>query len=426
MIKYKGIQTSYSPTKEGLQTRNVMIEDTNIEKVYRISDDKIEDVELNFKRYLYQDIDWDSRLVCLKGPRGVGKTTILLQHIKECFEPGQALYVSLDNIWINVREVYELAEHHLAHGGTHLFLDEVHKAGDWQNLIKSLNDDLKRLHVVYTGSSLLKIEKQGGDLSRRQIQYFLPGLSFREYLKFEGIADFKPLRLEDLLRGHIQFARKVRGKFPVLKHFNAYLEHGYYPFYKDNPRHFPSQVMQVVNQVLDVDYPEIEDVEVATISKARRMLSVLAASCPQTPNMAKLYAQLETDRKNGLKILYALERAGLLALLSSQRRETLKSMSTPDKILCDNTNLLSALASDTNKGSIRETFFMNAVRHSSHKLSYPEQGDFLVDGKYLFEVGGKGKGFDQIKDVQNSFVAQDDVEVGFGNKIPLWLFGFLY
>lgn len=177
---------------------------------------------------------------------------------------------------------------------------------------------------------------------------------------------------------------------------------------------------------MDVDYPEIEDVEVATISKARRMLSVLAASCPQTPNMAKLYAQLETDRKNGLKILYALERAGLLALLSSQRRETLKSMSTPDKILCDNTNLLSALASDTNKGSIRETFFMNAVRHSSHKLSYPEQGDFLVDGKYLFEVGGKGKGFDQIKDVQNSFIAQDDVEVGFGNKIPLWLFGFLY
>ena len=156
-----------------------MIENTDIEKVYRISEDKVAETTLDFKRYLYQDIDWDSRLVCLKGPRGVGKTTLLLQHIKECFEPGQALYVSLDSVWINVREIYELAEHHLAHGGTHLFLDEVHKAGDWQNLVKSLNDDLKRLHVAYSGSSLLKIEKQSGDLSRRQTQYFLPGLSFR-------------------------------------------------------------------------------------------------------------------------------------------------------------------------------------------------------------------------------------------------------
>ena len=403
-----------------------MIENTDIEKVYRISEDKVAETALDFKRYLYQDIDWDSRLVCLKGPRGVGKTTLLLQHIKECFEPGQALYVSLDSVWINVREIYELAEYHLAHGGTHLFLDEVHKAGDWQNLVKSLNDDLKRLHVVYSGSSLLKIEKQSGDLSRRQTQYFLPGLSFREYLKFEGLADFPVMSLEDVLHGHIKFARSVRGKLPILKHFRDYLNHGYYPYYKEDPRHFLSHVVQVVNQVLDVDYPEIEDVEVATVSKARRMLSVLAASCPQTPNMPKLYAQLETDRKNGLKILYALERAGLLALLSRLGRETLKSLPTPDKILCDNTNLLSALASDPNEGASRETFFMNALRHSAHTLSYPEQGDFLVDGKYLFEVGGKSKGFDQIKDIPDSFVVQGDVEVGFGSKIPLWLFGFLY
>lgn len=403
-----------------------MIENTDIEKVYRISEDKIAEVELNFKRYLYPDIDWDSRLVCLKGPRGVGKTTLLLQHIKETLDPGQALYVSLDSIWINVREVYELAEHHLAHGGTHLFLDEVHKAGDWQNLIKSMNDDLKRLHVVYSGSSLLKIEKQGGDLSRRQTQYLLPGLSFREYLKFEGIADFPAMSLEEILRNHVRFARGVRNKLPVLKHFKNYLNHGYYPFYKDDPKHFLSQVVQVVNQVLDVDYPEIEDVEVATVSKARRMLSVLAASCPQTPNMPKLYAQLETDRKNGLKILYALERAGLLSMLSRKGRETLKSLPTPDKIMCDNTNLLTALASNPNEGAKRETFFMNALRHAAHELSYPEQGDFLVDGKYLFEVGGKGKGFDQIKDVPSSFVVQDDVEVGFGSKIPLWTFGFLY
>jgi len=403
-----------------------MIENTDIEKVYRISEEKIAETNLNFKRYLYQNIDWDSRLICLKGPRGVGKTTLLLQHIKESFQSGQALYVSLDSVWINVREVYELAEHHLAHGGTHLFLDEVHKAGDWQNLVKCLHDDLKRLHVVYSGSSLLKIERQGGDLSRRQTQYFLPGLSFREYLQFEGIADLPAISLEDLLRNHIQIARNLRGRLPVLKHFADYLTHGYYPFYKDDQKHFASHVVQVVNQVLDVDYPEIEDVEVATVSKARRMLTVLAASCPQTPNMPKLYAQLETDRKNGLKILYALERAGLLSLLSRQRRETLKSLPTPDKIMCDNTNLLVALASSPDEGAMRETFFMNMLRRSAHTLAYPAQGDFLVDGKYLFEVGGRGKGFEQIKDVPNSFVVNDDVEVGFGNKIPLWLFGFLY
>ncbi len=403
-----------------------MIENTDIEKVYRISEDKIAETELHFKRYLYSSIDWNSRLVCLKGPRGVGKTTLLLQHIKESFSPGQALYVSLDNIWINVREIYELAEHHLAHGGTHLFLDEVHKAGDWQNLVKSLTDDLKRLHVVYSGSSLLKIEKQSGDLSRRQTQYFLPGLSFREYLRFEGIADLPVMSLDEVLNDHVCRAREIRGKFPVLKHFENYHDHGYYPFYKDDPKHFREHLVQVVNQVLDVDYPEIEDVEVATVNKARRLLNVLAASCPQTPNMPKLYAQLETDRKNGLKILYALERAGLLSLLSRARRETLKSLPTPDKIMCDNTNLLVALASRPDEGAKRETFFMNAIRQSGHKLTYPAQGDFLVDGKALFEVGGKGKGFDQIKDLPNSYVVQDDVEVGIGNKIPLWLFGFLY
>jgi len=405
---------------------DVMVENTDIEKVYRISDDKVAETTLDFKRYLYSDIDWGSRLVCLKGPRGVGKTTLLLQHIKECFDPGQALYVSLDSIWINVREVYELAEHHLAHGGTHIFLDEVHKAGDWQNLLKSLNDDLKRLHVVYSGSSLLKIEKQGGDLSRRQTQYYLPGLSFREYLKFDGVADLPVITLETVLEDHVGIARKIRGRFPVLKLFEEYLDHGYYPFYKEDPRHFTEHIVQVVNQVLDVDYPEIEDVEVATVSKARRMLNVLAASCPQTPNMPKLYAQLETDRKNGLKMLYALERAGLLSLLSRERRETLKSLPTPDKIMCDNTNLLRALASRPDEGAMRETFFLNALRQATHKLAYPEHGDFLVDGKYLFEIGGKGKGFDQIKDLPNSYVVNDDVEVGFGNKIPLWLFGFLY
>ena len=396
------------------------------EKIYAISEERMEETPLAFKRRLYGEIDWDARLLCLKGPRGVGKTTMLLQRMKEALGPERALYVSLDNVWVDAREVYGLAEYHLGRGGTHLFLDEVHKMEGWQNLVKSLNDDLRRLSVVYSGSSLLKLEKRGGDLSRRQTPFFLPGLSFREYLAFEGLPAPEPVPLARLLADHATIARSVRAKIPVLKHFEDYRRHGYYPFYKEEPRQYDPHVVQVVNQVLEVDYPEIEEVEVSTVRKARRMLNVLAASSPQTPNMEKLYRELGTDRKQGLKMLYALERAGLLSLLSSAGRETLKHLATPDKIYCDNPNLMSALVPSPDLGTLRETFFLNQLRAAGHAVTYPAAGDFRVDGKWLFEVGGHGKTFGQIADVPDSYLAVDDIEVGRGNRIPLWLFGFLY
>ena len=401
------------------------MDETTREKIFRMSADLVADTPVHFKRYLYPEVDWDSRLVCIKGARGVGKTTMLLQRIAEMPEPSRALYVSLDNVWMDARETYSLAEYHLSHGGTHFIMDEAHKLEDWQNLVKSLNDNLRRLKVVYSGSSLLKLEKRGGDLSRRQTPYTLDGLSFREYLKFEGVADFPAVTLENILSSHVAIARSVCREFPVLVYFDAYCGGGYYPFYKDEPRHYMSRVVATANQVLEVDYPEIEDVEPMTIRKARRMLNVLAASAPLTPNMDKLYKELGTDRKQGLKILHALERAGLLSLLSSAAKENLKHLSTPDKIYCGNTNLMKALVALPNPGTMRETFFLNQLRHA-HDVTYPAKGDFLVDGKWLFEVGGQGKGFDQIKDLPNSFVVNADTEVGIGNKIPLWLFGFLY
>ena len=374
------------------------------DKIYDISEERVEETPLAFKRRLYGEIDWDARLLCVKGPRGVGKTTMLLQRIKEALGTERALYVSLDNVWVDAREVYGLAEYHLGRGGTHLFLDEVHKMENWQNLVKSLNDDLKRLSVVYSGSSLLKLEKKGGDLSRRQTSFFLPGLS----------AD------------HARIARSLRSKIPVLKHFADYRLHGFYPFYKEEPRQYLPHVVQVVNQVLEVDYPEIEEVEVATVRKARRMLNVLAASAPQTPNMEKLYRELGTDRKQGLKMLYALERAGLLSLLSRTGRDTLKNLATPDKVYCDNPNLMAALVPRPDVGTMRETFFLSQLRAAGHDVTYPSRGDFLVDGRVLVEVGGAGKTFGQIADAPNSYLAVDDVEVGRGNRIPLWAFGLLY
>ena len=401
------------------------MDENSREKICKMSADLVADTVLDFKRYLYSKIDWDSRLVCIKGARGVGKTTMALQHIAEMSDPGKALYVSLDNIWLDAKDVYSLAEYHLGHGGTHFCIDEVHKLENWQDLIKSLNDNLKRLKVVYSGSSMLKLEKRGGDLSRRQTPYVLDGLSFREYLQFERVADLPPVSLPDILSNHVEIARRICREFAVLKYFDSYLASGYYPFYKDEPQHYLERIVAAANQVIEVDYPEIEDIEISTVRKARRMLNVLASSAPLTPNMDKLYRELGTDRKQGLKIVYALERAGLLSLLTSSRKETLKNLPTPDKIYCGNPNLMKALVAQPNVGTARETFFLCQLRHAHH-VTYPPQGDFLVDGKYLFEVGGAGKGFDQIKNLPDSFIANDDVEVGFGNKIPLWLFGFLY
>ena len=401
------------------------MDESRREKVFKMSADLVADTPVAFKRYLYDEVDWDSRLVCVKGARGVGKTTMLLQRIAGMSSPENALYVSLDNVWMDARETYSLAEYHLARGGTHFFIDEAHRLEDWQNLMKSLNDNLRRLHVVYSGSSLLKLERRGGDLSRRQTPYTLDGLSFREYLKFEGIADIPAVTLEDILERHVALARSISGKFPVLRHFDNYRNGGFYPFYKDEPRHYLNRIVSTVNQVLDVDYPEIEDVEPMTTRKARRMLDILASSAPLTPNMDRLYRELGTDRKQGLKILYALERAGLLSLLASTAKENLKHLATPDKIYCGNPNLMKALVPAPNPGTMRETFFLQQMRHA-HAVAYPQKGDFLVDGKWLFEIGGSGKGFDQIRDIPDSFVVNDDTETGIGSKIPLWLFGFLY
>ena len=321
----------------------------------------VHETSMAFHRYLLPAVNWGNRLICLKGAKGTGRTTFLLQHIRESFGEAddKCLFVSLDNIWFAAHDVIDLADWHWKHGGTHLFLDEVHHLRSWQTVIKNIYDSYPSLNIVYTGSSLLQLESKGGDLSRLRVPYTLPCLSFRE------------------------------------------------------------------NQVLEIDYPQIEDVSTATIIKAKKMLMVLAESVPQTPRMAQLYRELETDRNQGLKILKALARAGLLQLLSSQK-VSLKDMSRPEKIFLDNVNLMHALVRDVDTGCARETFFLNQLRSAWHDVTYPAQGDFLVDGKWLFEVGGKGKKFAQIADVPDSFVVADDIEVGYGSKIPLWLFGFLY
>jgi len=389
-------------------------------------DRRLAALDTMYHRPLYSEIDWEDRLVCIKGAKGTGKTTMMLQFLKEHpAECAKSFYVSLDSLWFANHNPLDVVEWLHNNGFERLFLDEVHYFKPWQTLVKNIYDDYPKMKVVYSGSSLMKLNAGAGDLSRRQRTYELKGLSFREFLEFEGVGRFEKLSLEEILKNHRVIAREIVSKTKVLKYFGKYIEGGYYPFYKSARGGYHERISQIVAQILERDWPETEDITLATVTKTKKMLMILAESCPQVPKMNELYAQLETDRNQGLKMLYALERAGILSLLSS-KSANLGNLSRPDKIYCDNTNIMHALTVGTNSGTVRETFFLNQLRSAGHKVSYPPQGDFLVDGRHLFEVGGRGKGFTQIKDVPDSYVVNDGVETGIGNKIPLWLFGFLY
>lgn len=401
--------------------------ESRIEEIIRVFNRRLTATPTEFHRYLFYEIDWEDKLIGIKGPRGCGKTTLLLQHIKQSFhgqELEKVLYVSLDNIWFADNKILDLVDFHYNHGGTHIFIDEIHYEPKWQTMLKNMSDNYPGMYIVYTGSSMLEIDAHEGDLSRRQVMYEMRGMSFREYLEYEGVVKHERLTLEQLMDNHVEIAMDICSRTNVLGCFNKYLRKGYYPFYKAVRQGFDSRLLATVNQVIESDYPQIDDVTVATIRKTKKMLMVLSECVPQLPNMSQLYRELETDRNNGLKMLRALERGGLLLLLGSKAK-SINQLSRPDKIYINNPTLMYALSPRADIGSVRETFFMNQLSQS-HELSYPKAGDFLVDGRYLFEVGGKGKTFSQIKDIPDSYLAVDDTEIGRGARIPLWLFGMLY
>ncbi len=382
---------------------------------------------MSFFRYLYKEIDWNDTLIGIKGPKGCGKSTLLLQHIKETFkgkELEKVLYVSLDNLWFSSHDIIDVVDYHYTHGGTHLFIDEIHYYKHWQTLLKNISDDFPGLHVVYTGSSMLQLESSEGDLSRRLTMYEMRGLSLREFLAYDGVLQISSVTLDELLENHVGIAMEVCAKTKVLEHFKKYLQIGYYPFYKTVHHGYYQRLQSVANQVIEVDYPNVEDITMPTIRKTKKLLMILAERVPQLPKMNELYKELETDRNQGLKMLYALQRAGLLQLLSDDAKR-LDNLSRPDKIYISNPTMMYALTPKVDIGTLRETFFINQLSQG-HDLRYPKAGDFLVDKRFLFEVGGKGKKFDQIKDIPGSFLAVDDTEVGYGNRIPLWMFGLLY
>lgn len=396
----------------------------NFDYLYTVSNRRVSQIDLSYKRPIYYQINWDNRLIGIKGPKGVGKSTLLLQHIKETFSDlSKVLYVSLDNMWFASNSLIDLVEYHYTHGGTHIFLDEIHKYKHWQDAIKNIYDDYPDLHVVYTGSSILKLKAGDGDLSRRMRSYEMTGLSFREYMAFEGKLQYRVISLEDLLNNHVTIASEIVSKVKILPAFESYLKEGYYPFYKEEGDGYLSRVQEVITQTIDMDIPAVEEVEYGTLQKLKKLLMILAVQLPFIPRMNELYHELETNREQGLKLLSLLEDAKLISMLKTPVK-ALKHLSAPDKLYLDNPNMMYALSEKVDIGSVRETFFNNQLS-VNNKVSLPPKGDFKIDDRFLFEVGGRKKSFDQIKDEPDSFLAIDSVEIGNGNRIPLWLFGFL-
>ena len=397
-----------------------------MDRLYKTYGRLLAETDLSFTRYLYEKINWDNKLIVIKGAKGVGKTTMLLQHILRTFEDKQkALYASLDHIWFANHSILDLAEYHYTHGGTHLFLDEVHKYKGWQQEIKNIYDSYPHLNIIVTGSSMLKLEESlVGDLSRRHRQYTLEGLSFREYLMLEQVATLPVLTLEEVLQDHFMKASQITSKIKVLQHFEKYLESGYYPFYREEGDGFFDRLQQVIDTITTSEIPSVSNIEYDSVYKAKQLLAILAERTPYTLNISSLCNTMQSSRNNVLKLIDLMDKAALVRRLYSVDNG-MNLLTKPEKILFYNTNLMYCLTPQVDSGTMRETYFASQIG-LNHKMYMPNQGDLVVDGKWLFEVGGKGKGFSQIKDIQNSFVVSDDMEIGHGNKIPLWLFGLLY
>lgn len=399
----------------------------NMEALFLAYNRKLQETDCTFQRFLYNKIDWNERLIGIKGARGVGKSTMILQHIKMTFsDTTKAFYASLDHIWFANHTLLDLVEYLYTHEVNHIFLDEVHRYHGWIREIKNIYDSYPQIHIVFTGSSLLEINNAEADLSRRLRIYSLPGMSFREFVAINRIAELPVFELNEILTNHVQIASSITANFKVLPHFEKYLQLGYYPFFLEtkSAESYFERLQQVVNTVIENDIPAVEDVEYETLMKAKKLLMTLAQMVPYMPNMTVLCDLLSTTRNQLIRLLSLLERSALIRQLTAEAKN-LKAMGKPDKILFNNPNLMFALNKNADTGSVRESFF-SSMLSVNHGIRYPKQGDLLVDERLLFEIGGKNKGFSQIRDISDSYVVADEVEIGFGNKIPLWLFGLLY
>lgn len=394
-------------------------------RIYEISNRLTKSLDAPLHRYLYEKIAWDDRLIMIKGARGVGKTTLMKQRCKENGPKG--LYASLDQLYFNEHTITELADYHYKHGGTHLYLDEVHlyPRYNWEQELKNIYDSYPGFHIVFTGSSLLQLNSKIADLSRRVAVYELRGLSLREYLNFTGNYRFEPISLTDILNHHIAIACDIASQVRIIGEFEKYLMKGYYPFFLESPDITYSQrVERLVLSVIDIDIPAVAEIEYETQLKLKKLLVVLAEQVPFVPNMAKLGRDIEVTRNQLVKFFTLLNDGAILRTLTDTSTQP-KRAAKPGKILFDNPSVMQALGIINKTGTVRESFVASMLSNVGN-LYAADEGDFSLDKEKLFEVGGKNKGFSQIADKPDSYILADNIESGMGNKIPIWLTGFLY
>jgi predicted AAA+ superfamily ATPase len=402
--------------------------------MFEEQDKLLQKISLKTKRYLYDKINWELKAIGILGQRGLGKTTMMLQYIKENYSKDnkKALYVSLDNPFMQSVSLIEFAKEFEQYGGEILFVDEVHKYDDWSTHIKNIYDSLD-IKIVFSGSSILQIEKQNADLSRRAIIYHLENLSFREYLELANVKKYEPRSIEDILNHHETIASDIRADIKPLMYFKEYLKYGTYPFILEDKTSYHQKIIQIINLILETDLPYINKIEIAQITKLKKLLYMLAINVPFVPNITDISKATNISRPKVYEYLEHLEKAKIINSIRSKEKGY-NIMAKPEKIFMQNTNISFALTSEANIGSLRESFFVNQIKNCyinevkllDDTIFTSKDGDFLVKSKFTFEIGGKNKSFKQIKDIENSYVVSDDIEMGFGNKIPLWLFGFLY
>lgn len=395
-----------------------------LKDIFRILIDR---TEIGFVRYLYPQINWDNRLIAIVGSRGVGKTTMLLQHIKGNYNTrsGEVLYASLDNLYFTTHTIVDFADEFRKGGGKVLFLDEVHKYPNWSREIKNIYDSFPDLKVVITGSSMLNIFRSGHDLSRRAIKYTLAGMSFREFIEYEHGVKIEPVALDAVLKDSGYIESQINGLIKPIAVFREYLKYGYFPYYKDDRQGYYQRLQETVNTIIEVDIPANIDIEFPTLGKIRKLFSIIADSVPFTPNISELAQRVGATRKSLLNYLDALEKAHAVLLLDKEAKG-MNRLVKPEKIYLGNTNYAYAFSEKgVDEGNLRETFFYSQL-DVAHSLTYSDKTDFLVDGKYSFEIGGKSKGSKQIEGLVDAYIAADNIEYGSGNKIPLWIFGLLY
>ena len=390
-----------------------------MELLKQLSDNLIKRTDTRYLRYMYHQIPWSNRMTALVGPRGVGKTTLLLQYIKLNLQMKDTLYVSAESIYFANHTLFETAMKFSQLGGKHLFIDEIHKYKGWATELKMIYDNLPTLQVVFTGSSVLDIYKGTADLSRRVLVFTMQGLSFREYIGMEKGIDIPVSTLEQIVNNEVVLPEEIEHPLAL---FNEYLRKGYYPFSKDEG--YRMRLNQVVSMTLETDIPQYANYTVMVSRKLKELMQVIADSVPFKPNMSTIATTIKVDRNNLPDYFELMERAGLIAQLH-ESTGGVRGLGKVEKVYLDNTNLSFALSSSVpDIGNQRETFFFNQMR-VNHAVFNSPTSDFQIEDK-TFEIGGKKKGQKQISEAKEGYVVKDDIETGMGNVIPLWAFGMNY